>query len=106
MKVALHIVRIHALLVMVLWLLAHVDSAFQCGGLCGPISYISALAFFILVLPGFKTVGQLIPYAIDEPGILGFVRELASLLATDVILFALVFVLVKVVTHVRNRARA
>jgi hypothetical protein len=105
MKVALQIVKIHALLVIVLWLLAHVDSAFECGGLCGPVSYASALAFFILILPGFKTVGLLIPYAIDEPGIVSFFRDFASLITTDVALFALVFVLFRLVTYVRNQTR-
>ena len=105
MKIVLRIVRIHALLAIVLWLLAHVESMFQCGP-CGAISYSTALAFFILILPGFKTVGQLIPYAINEPSFISFIREFASLIATEVMLFALVFILLKAVTHVRNLAKA
>jgi hypothetical protein len=103
MKTTLRIVMVHLFVTVFLWALASIESFFQCGGLCGPITFFSAIAFFVFILPGYKIVGFLIPYAPDESGAVSLVREFVSLVTTEATLIATIFVWIKIFTYVRKR---
>lgn len=100
MKMAIRITGIHTLLIALLWILANIDSASWCSGTCDTVSYIGALAFLFLVYPGLMFATQLISYNHSEP--VPVTVWFASAIATEVMLFILIFMLTKIFTQSRS----
>ena len=101
MKTAIRITGIHFLLIALLWILANIDSASWCSGTCDTVSYYGALALFFLVYPGLKVAMQLIPYSYSHSSPVPITVWLASAIATEAMLFILIFVLTKI--FIRSR---
>jgi len=106
MRAAFRIARTYALLGVVLWLLAHVDSLLDAGGIWGAVSFTGATAFYVLILPGLKTFGLLVPYSVNEAIAVSLMREAISLLATAVFIFVVALAFIKAFAHGRKPAQA
>jgi len=93
MRTAIRITGIHFLIIALLWILANIDSASWCSGTCDTASYYGALAFLFFVYPGLMVATQLIPYNHSAP--VPIAVWVTSAIATEAMLFVLIFVLTK-----------
>lgn len=100
MKTAIRITGIHFLLIALLWILANIDSASWCSGTCDTASYYGALAFLFFDYPGLMVATQLIPYNHRAP--VPTTVWIASAIATEAMLFILIFFLTKIFTQARK----
>lgn len=101
MKPAFVVVGAHVLLVTACWLTVQILSALNCG-LCNPIEFLASIVFILLILPGLKSFGMLIPYSINETASVSFAREAVSLITTEAALFTLVLLLTLLATNLRR----
>ena len=104
MKTAIRITGIHFLLITLLWILANIDTASWCSGTCDTASYFGVLAFLFFVYPGLMLATQLIPYIHSAPDPITVL--LASAIATEAMLFILIFVLTKILHRNAKHERA
>jgi hypothetical protein len=106
MRIAVRITLIYAALVAILGVVARMDSLAFCSGACQPISFSSAIAYFLLILPGLKTIGLLVPYHVQESSVLSLLREALSFIATALALFSVVLLIERAVSRARGRRQA
>ena len=101
MRVALRISLAYVSVAVVLGILARIDALSSCAESCQAISFGCALAFFLLILPGLKTVGLLVPYSINEHQMIALAREGLSLVATAALLFFVALLFARLVARAR-----
>lgn len=106
MRVALRISLIYVTLVVALGVVARMDTLSFCSGVCQVVSFGSAMTYYLLILPGLKTIGLLVPYDVQELQALTLVREGASLAATAIMFFVVVLFFVRVTAKARARGQA
>ena len=106
MRVALRISLIYAAVVVALGIVARIDTLSTCAESCQAVSFGSAMAYYLLILPGLKTVGLLVPYGINEHQALTLVREGLSLLATAALIFLVTLLLARLMTKARASRQA
>jgi len=100
MKLAVRVTGIHFLLVALLGMLGNMDSASWCSGTCDTVSYFCALAFLFFVYPGLMLV--LTVTFFDYSKQVPVTAWLSSVVASEALLFVLVFALVKTFTRGRE----
>ena len=102
MRIVLRITLVYAALVVILGVIARLDSLAFCSGACQPIAFSSAIAYFLLILPGLKTIGLLVPYHVQELTALTFLRETLSFIATALAMFSVVLLVERSVSKARG----
>jgi hypothetical protein len=104
MKVAVVTIAVHGSVSVFLWLIGHIDTLSACGYACGALSYVGALGFCTVNLPGLETAGRLIPYQVNESVVSAMSRDVLSVAATELMLFFLVLLLAYFVRTYRSNA--
>jgi hypothetical protein len=100
-NVSLRVSLTYIALEVMLGFVARADMLFPCSASCHALSFGGALAYYVLLLPGLKTVGLLVPYSSDELLWLSLLREGLSLIATAVVLYVVLSFLLRLLSTVR-----
>lgn len=106
MRVALRISLIYVALMVALGVAARLDTLSVCSEGCQVVAFCSALAYHILMLPGLRTVGLLVPYNVHELPALTIVREVLSLTVTALIVFGVTLLLARWISNARASRQA
>src|SRR5690242_12422329 len=106
MRVALRISLIYLALVVALGIVGRMDALSFCSGYCQAVAFSSALGYYVLMLPGMKTVGLLVPYNVYEHWAVSLVREGLSLAATAFVVFVVTMLFVRLIASARASRQA
>ena len=101
MNVPLRITVTYAALEVMLAFVARTDMLSSCSAACHALSFGGALAYYVLLLPGLRTIGMLVPYSDNESLWVSLTREGLSLAATAVALYVVLTLLLRLISAVR-----